>query len=245
MASKLGCRALVPLYCVLRPSCSSSSTRRSFSRAYNSYSKDRKKCPQSRSWETTLCLAGCLSLPWTARDSSLRGFYGIVLGQSHTGPARLESTQASQSVALPTEPQCLSLKPTLDCAWNWFGLNLAFRSPRGLLLRGVLKSSGCIWQILFFLQIIEKQAGHSRSRVFREVETLYQCQGNKWVEYSVGLLAASLGGFLAMEKEVISYHLLTPGLSLLPPQLHITPSIYQYLKKERRKQQQQRSCLLF
>lgn len=51
-------------------------------------------------------------------------------------------------------------------------------------------------------------------------------------EYSVGLLAASFGGFLAMEKEVISYHLLTPGLSLLPPQLCVTPSIYQCLKKE-------------
>lgn len=29
-------------------------------------------------------------------------------------------------------------------------------------------------------KIIEKSAGHSRSRVFREVETLYQCQGNRW-----------------------------------------------------------------
>ncbi|XP_076880830.1 MAP kinase-interacting serine/threonine-protein kinase 1 [Brachyhypopomus gauderio] len=31
----------------------------------------------------------------------------------------------------------------------------------------------------FAVKIIEKSAGHSRSRVFREVETLYQCQGNK------------------------------------------------------------------
>uniref|UniRef100_A0A4X2LCW3 non-specific serine/threonine protein kinase n=1 Tax=Vombatus ursinus TaxID=29139 RepID=A0A4X2LCW3_VOMUR len=31
----------------------------------------------------------------------------------------------------------------------------------------------------YAVKIIEKQAGHSRSRVFREVETLYQCQGNK------------------------------------------------------------------
>ncbi|XP_056132203.1 MAP kinase-interacting serine/threonine-protein kinase 1 isoform X3 [Lampris incognitus] len=30
----------------------------------------------------------------------------------------------------------------------------------------------------FAVKIIEKSAGHSRSRVFREVETLYQCQGN-------------------------------------------------------------------
>lgn len=31
------------------------------------------------------------------------------------------------------------------------------------------------------LKVIEKSAGHSRSRVFREVETLYQCQGNRCV----------------------------------------------------------------
>lgn len=34
--------------------------------------------------------------------------------------------------------------------------------------------------VLCLAKIIEKAAGHSRSRVFREVETLYQCQGNKW-----------------------------------------------------------------
>uniref|UniRef100_G3PDP6 non-specific serine/threonine protein kinase n=1 Tax=Gasterosteus aculeatus aculeatus TaxID=481459 RepID=G3PDP6_GASAC len=32
----------------------------------------------------------------------------------------------------------------------------------------------------YAVKIIEKSAGHSRSRVFREVETLYQCQGNKF-----------------------------------------------------------------
>ncbi|XP_072275359.1 MAP kinase-interacting serine/threonine-protein kinase 1 isoform X1 [Pyxicephalus adspersus] len=31
----------------------------------------------------------------------------------------------------------------------------------------------------YAVKIVEKKAGHSRSRVFREVETLYQCQGNK------------------------------------------------------------------
>uniref|UniRef100_H3CMC2 non-specific serine/threonine protein kinase n=1 Tax=Tetraodon nigroviridis TaxID=99883 RepID=H3CMC2_TETNG len=30
----------------------------------------------------------------------------------------------------------------------------------------------------YAVKVIEKSAGHSRSRVFREVETLYQCQGN-------------------------------------------------------------------
>lgn len=34
-------------------------------------------------------------------------------------------------------------------------------------------------EILCF-QIIEKGPGHSRSRVFREVEMLYQCQGHRY-----------------------------------------------------------------
>lgn len=33
--------------------------------------------------------------------------------------------------------------------------------------------------IEYAVKVIEKCTGHSRSRVFREVETLYQCQGNK------------------------------------------------------------------
>ncbi|KAK7888915.1 hypothetical protein WMY93_024475 [Mugilogobius chulae] len=44
------------------------------------------------------------------------------------------------------------------------------------------KVQGCIGLqngIEYAVKIIEKCAGHSRSRVFREVETLYQCQGNK------------------------------------------------------------------
>jgi len=44
-----------------------------------------------------------------------------------------------------------------------------------------LKRRRLILVSLFCLaKIIEKSAGHSRNRVFREVETLYQCQGNKW-----------------------------------------------------------------
>lgn len=44
-----------------------------------------------------------------------------------------------------------------------------------------------LWEILMvtwlnynvLFQIIEKRPGHSRSRVFREVEMLYQCQGHR------------------------------------------------------------------
>ncbi|KAM9324609.1 MAP kinase-interacting serine/threonine-protein kinase 1 [Gastrophryne carolinensis] len=48
------------------------------------------------------------------------------------------------------------------------------------------KVQGCIslqtgkeFAVKVSVKIVEKKAGHSRSRVFREVETLYQCQGNK------------------------------------------------------------------
>lgn len=44
------------------------------------------------------------------------------------------------------------------------------------------KVQGCISLkngMEYAVKMIEKCAGHSRSRVFREVETLYQCQGNK------------------------------------------------------------------
>ncbi|RXM29854.1 MAP kinase-interacting serine/threonine-protein kinase 1 [Acipenser ruthenus] len=50
--------------------------------------------------------------------------------------------------------------------------------------------------ILCSKQIIEKKAGHSRSRVFREVETLYQCQGNKYVLFLILRNILELSEFL-------------------------------------------------
>jgi len=41
-----------------------------------------------------------------------------------------------------------------------------------------------VFNVFCITKIVEKSAGHSRSRVFREVETLYQCQGNKWVYFA-------------------------------------------------------------
>lgn len=38
----------------------------------------------------------------------------------------------------------------------------------------------CLSLPLFAFQIIEKRLGHIRSRVFREVEMLYQCQGHRY-----------------------------------------------------------------
>lgn len=40
--------------------------------------------------------------------------------------------------------------------------------------------SNLVLKFDFLFQIIEKRPGHSRSRVFREVEMLYQCQGHRY-----------------------------------------------------------------
>ncbi|XP_063483605.1 MAP kinase-interacting serine/threonine-protein kinase 1 isoform X12 [Symphalangus syndactylus] len=50
------------------------------------------------------------------------------------------------------------------------------------------------------LKIIEKQAGHSRSRVFREVETLYQCQGNKNILELIEFFEDDTRFYLVFEK---------------------------------------------
>ncbi|ETE58869.1 MAP kinase-interacting serine/threonine-protein kinase 1, partial [Ophiophagus hannah] len=52
----------------------------------------------------------------------------------------------------------------------------------------------------YAVKIIEKNAGHSRSRVFREVETLYQCQGNKNVLELIEFFEDSVRYYLVFEK---------------------------------------------
>ncbi|XP_037530671.1 MAP kinase-interacting serine/threonine-protein kinase 1 [Nematolebias whitei] len=52
----------------------------------------------------------------------------------------------------------------------------------------------------FAVKIIEKAAGHSRSRVFREVETLYQCQGNKNILELIQFFEDSSCFYLVFEK---------------------------------------------
>ncbi|ELK06120.1 MAP kinase-interacting serine/threonine-protein kinase 1 [Pteropus alecto] len=52
----------------------------------------------------------------------------------------------------------------------------------------------------YAVKIIEKQAGHSRSRVFREVETLYQCQGNKNILELIEFFEDDARFYLVFEK---------------------------------------------
>uniref|UniRef100_A0A3Q2GA78 non-specific serine/threonine protein kinase n=1 Tax=Cyprinodon variegatus TaxID=28743 RepID=A0A3Q2GA78_CYPVA len=65
------------------------------------------------------------------------------------------------------------------------------------------KVQGCISlqnEKEFAVKIIEKAAGHSRSRVFREVETLYQCQGNKNILELIQFFEDSSYFYLVFEK---------------------------------------------
>ncbi|OXB68550.1 hypothetical protein ASZ78_000487 [Callipepla squamata] len=52
----------------------------------------------------------------------------------------------------------------------------------------------------YAVKIIEKNAGHSRSRVFREVETLYQCQGNKNILELIEFFEDDTRYYLVFEK---------------------------------------------
>ncbi|XP_059385155.1 MAP kinase-interacting serine/threonine-protein kinase 1 isoform X1 [Carassius carassius] len=52
----------------------------------------------------------------------------------------------------------------------------------------------------YAVKIIEKKAGHTRSRVFREVETLYQCQGNKNILELIQFFEEDCCFYLVFEK---------------------------------------------
>uniref|UniRef100_A0A3P8YKH1 non-specific serine/threonine protein kinase n=1 Tax=Esox lucius TaxID=8010 RepID=A0A3P8YKH1_ESOLU len=52
----------------------------------------------------------------------------------------------------------------------------------------------------YAVKIIEKNAGHSRSRVFREVETLYQCQGNRNILELIQFFEDDTCFYLVFEK---------------------------------------------
>uniref|UniRef100_A0A8D0GYL3 non-specific serine/threonine protein kinase n=1 Tax=Sphenodon punctatus TaxID=8508 RepID=A0A8D0GYL3_SPHPU len=52
----------------------------------------------------------------------------------------------------------------------------------------------------YAVKIIEKNAGHCRSRVFREVETLYQCQGNKNILELIEFFEDDAKYYLVFEK---------------------------------------------
>ncbi|TNN69248.1 MAP kinase-interacting serine/threonine-protein kinase 1 [Liparis tanakae] len=51
-----------------------------------------------------------------------------------------------------------------------------------------------------YAKIVEKSAGHSRSRVFREVETLYQCQGNNNILELIQFFEDNSCFYLVFEK---------------------------------------------
>lgn len=101
------------LHCVLHSPCSSSSTRRSFSRACKFLPRGRKRLPQNSNWKNiTPCLAGCLSLLWAAGTAASELPWGCAWPgskrPSHAGKP------LGQSVTLLTATVPLSPRPIPD-----------------------------------------------------------------------------------------------------------------------------------
>lgn len=97
------------------------------------------------------------------------------------GPAEMD---ASQPLSIPDNAKRRKKKRRTRATDSFTGLFTdLYRLMDELLGQGAYaKVQGCVNLQSgeeFAVKIIEKSAGHSRSRVFREVETLYQCQGNR------------------------------------------------------------------
>ncbi|XP_028667305.1 MAP kinase-interacting serine/threonine-protein kinase 1 isoform X2 [Erpetoichthys calabaricus] len=104
-----------------------------------------------------------------------------------------------------TEPRKRKKKKKTAAADRFTGnFNDVYKLTDELLGQGAYaKVQGCISLKNgqeYAVKIVEKHAGHSRSRVFREVETLYQCQGNRYILELVEFLEDDARFYLVFEK---------------------------------------------
>ncbi|XP_063057498.1 MAP kinase-interacting serine/threonine-protein kinase 1 isoform X1 [Engraulis encrasicolus] len=103
---------------------------------------------------------------------------------SHCYPQASTAMEVSKPVAIAEHPMRRKKKRRTRATDGFAGsFTDLYKLTDELLGQGAYaKVQGCISLRNgneYAVKIIEKKAGHSRSRVFREVETLYQCQGNK------------------------------------------------------------------
>uniref|UniRef100_A0A8C8HTL5 non-specific serine/threonine protein kinase n=1 Tax=Oncorhynchus tshawytscha TaxID=74940 RepID=A0A8C8HTL5_ONCTS len=99
-------------------------------------------------------------------------------------PDSAKPMEATQPVSIPNSAKPKKKKRRSRATDSFTGnFNDLYKLTDEMLGQGAYaKVQGCISLQNgneYAVKIIEKNAGHSRSRVFREVETLYQCQGNK------------------------------------------------------------------
>ncbi|KAL2089945.1 hypothetical protein ACEWY4_014633 [Coilia grayii] len=104
--------------------------------------------------------------------------------ESHRCPQASTAMEASKPVDIADNPMRRKKKRRTRATDGFAGtFTDLYKLTEEMLGQGAYaKVQGCISLKNgneYAVKIIEKKAGHSRSRVFREVETLYQCQGNK------------------------------------------------------------------
>ncbi|XP_028260149.1 MAP kinase-interacting serine/threonine-protein kinase 1 isoform X1 [Parambassis ranga] len=129
---------------------------------------------------------------------------GINTEQRHhlsQGPAEIEK---SQPVNIPDAAKRKKKKRTRATDSSTGTFDDLYKLTDEVLGQGAYaKVQGCISLQNgqeFAVKIIEKSAGHSRSRVFREVETLYQCQGNKNILELIQFFEDNSCFYLVFEK---------------------------------------------
>ncbi|XP_072245752.1 MAP kinase-interacting serine/threonine-protein kinase 1 isoform X1 [Leuresthes tenuis] len=124
-------------------------------------------------------------------------------GRQHfsQGPAEVE---ASQPVNIPDAAKRKKKKRTRATDSSTGTFDDLYKLTDEVLGQGAYaKVQGCVSLQNgqeFAVKIIEKSAGHSRNRVFREVETLYQCQGNKNILELIQFFEDNSCFYLVFEK---------------------------------------------
>uniref|UniRef100_A0A8C5FIS0 MAPK interacting serine/threonine kinase 1 n=1 Tax=Gadus morhua TaxID=8049 RepID=A0A8C5FIS0_GADMO len=120
------------------------------------------------------------------------------------GPRRAVEIEKSQPLNIPEAAKRKKKKRTRAKDSFTGSFDDVYKLTEEILGQGACaKVQGCISLQdgnEFAVKIIEKSAGHSRSRVFREVETLYQCQGNKNILELIQFFEDSSCFYLVFEK---------------------------------------------
>lgn len=165
----------------------------------NSYPKGKKRDPWNKNWiEIAHCLAGCLSLPWAAGDSPQRLPWSGARPESHS-PARLERPQASLWLCWQSHRAYVTKSYSRLVLVTDLGSIWPFVLPEG-------SCRGVFWvQVVIF----DRCCSSHRSSKNKQgtVGVGYFERWRRYIsvketsEYSVGLVAASLGGCVAAEKD--------------------------------------------
>ncbi|XP_064808568.1 MAP kinase-interacting serine/threonine-protein kinase 1 [Oncorhynchus masou masou] len=147
-------------------------------------------------------------VPPTATEERQRLSKGppeVEASQPVSVPDSAKPMEATQPVSIPNSAKPKKKKRRSRATDSFTGnFNDLYKLTDEMLGQGAYaKVQGCISLQNgneYAVKIIEKNAGHSRSRVFREVETLYQCQGNKNILELIQFFEDDCCFYLVFEK---------------------------------------------